>query len=163
MAKSKRKPAPVPVNSPPELRKSMIAVILYIIWLFFKWVFVFSVETCLNPLTWLISMAIRGFVIMELINHSSQIDKLFQYTGSNSILQVLSDLFALLYPLFCLWYFFTSLIMFLGAIRAKFGTRNSNDEVEYSEFKKLADYANNKMRFQSYKDSMDMLTGKGKK
>ena len=53
--------------------------------------------------------------------------------------------------------------MFLGGIRGKFGTRNSDAEGEYSEFKKLADYANNKMRFQSYKDSIDMLSGKDKK
>jgi hypothetical protein len=52
--------------------------------------------------------------------------------------------------------------MFLGALYGQFGHR-SFEAGESSEFKKLADYTNNRMRFQSYKDSLDMLTGKNKK
>jgi hypothetical protein len=49
--------------------------------------------------------------------------------------------------------------MLLGAIYSGFGRISTSDEGKYSEFGKLADYANNKMRFQSYRDSIDMLTG----
>ncbi len=62
--------------------------------------------------------------------------------------------------LFFLWYFLTSLLMLLGTIYSGFGRISTENESKYSEFGKLADYANNKMKFQSYQDSMDILTGK---
>ncbi len=74
-----------------------------------------------------------------------------------------SSVFGLPVALFFLWYILTSTLMFLGAIYGQFGQRSTVNEGKYSEFEKLAGNLNAKMKYQSYSDSLKMLTGKDKK
>jgi hypothetical protein len=156
MAKRKIKTASAPtLTSSPK--KSIVGGILYTIWLLFKWAFVFSSETCVNPLTWAIAMVLRGLIFyFVLFPNLDAIIKYFTLPDGHT------SIFGLPVGLFFIWYFLTSLLMFLGAIYSGFGRISTTNEGRYSEIEKLADFANNKMKFQSYKDSMDMLTGKDK-
>ena len=138
--------------------KSRGGTLFYFIWLLFKWAFVFSSETCINPLTWATSMVLRGLIFYFLLfPYQDKVIKYFTLPDGHT------SIFGIPVGLFFIWYFFTSLLMLLGGIYGKFGQSNSVNENKLSEFEKLADFANNKMKFQSYKDSMDMLTGKDKK
>jgi hypothetical protein len=136
-------------------KKSIVGGILYIIWLLFKWAFVFNSETCINPLTWAIAMVLRGLIFYLVLFPYE--DKIFSYF---TLADGHTSIFFLPVGLFFLWYFFTSFLMFYGALKTGFGRISTTNEGRYSEFEKLADYANNKMKFQSYQDSMDMLTGR---
>jgi hypothetical protein len=62
--------------------------------------------------------------------------------------------------LFVLWYFFTTLLMFLGALYGGFGNSNIDNtpvQTEYSEIQKFLDWRNNKMKFSSYEQSMQLM------
>ncbi len=50
--------------------------------------------------------------------------------------------------------------MFLGALYEGFGTRNFEEEGEYSELNNFKDYLNNKASFMSYSDFLKFLQGK---
>jgi len=157
MAKRKIKTVSVP-TLPSSRKKSIVGGLLYIIWLLFKWALVFSSETCINPLTWAIAMVLRGLIFyFVLFPYEDSILKYFTLPDGHT------SIFALPVGLFFLWYFFTSLLMCLGAIYSGFGRISTVNEGKYSEFEKLADNLNVKMKFQSYNDSLKMLTGRDKK
>jgi len=139
-------------------KNSIIGRILYIIWLLFKWAFVFSSETCINPMTWAIAMVLRGLIFyFILFPYEDAILKYFTLPDGHT------SIYFLPVGMFLIWYIVTSTLMFLGVIYGQFGQRNVVvEEGEFSEFEKLADYANNKMRFQSYRENMEFLRGKDK-
>ena len=157
MAKRKIKTIPAPALPSPS-KKSIVGGILYIVWLLFKWAFVFSSETCINPLTWAIAMILRGIIFyFVLFPYEDAILKYFTLPDGHS------SVFGLPVALFFLWYILTSTLMFLGAIYSGFGQISTEKEGKYPEFEKLAGNLNAKMKYQSYSDSLKMLTGKDKK
>jgi hypothetical protein len=110
-----------------------------------------------------LAMVIRAGIAYEFSLHSEQFFKYFTPSQETTVKSLLFDLgICLPLMIFVLWWGCTSGLMLLGALYGQFGQR-SFEASEYSEFKKLADYTNNMMRFQSYKNNLDMLSGKDKK
>jgi len=155
MATRKRnlKSAPVQIHGAKSTTSFFGSVVKYLFALFYL-AFFFSSETCIYPLRWLIAMTMRGLIFyFILFSYEEAILNYFTLPDGHS------SVLGLPVALFFMWYFITSLLMFMGALYSGFGRVSTENESRYSEFEKLADYANNKMRFQSYKESMDMLTG----
>jgi len=162
MAKRINKSIPVPTTPvTPKMNTwaGIIKILAYVLYLSF-W---FSSEICIRPLAWLMAMVIRAGIAYEFSLHSERFFLYFTPTQETTAKSLLFDLgICLPLMIFVLWWCCTSGLMFLGALYGQFGQRSS-EAGEHSEFKKLADYTNNRMRFQSYRDSLNMLTGKDKK
>ena len=154
--KPKSIPIPVTENSPHLSKQSIGRGLLKIFFFAFYLAFWFSSEICINPLQWLVAMVLR-FCIFYFFMFPYQ-DKIGNYftlpDGHMSI-------FVLPIALFYLWYFFTSFIMFLGAIYGGFGRVTSQDETpaqgDFPEIERFKKWRDNKMRFSSYEESAQLL------
>lgn len=115
----------------------------------------------------------RGAAWCFFVQHMDGIISFFQPTAAwfqeVSVKSALYFLFLTLpFWIFLIWYGFTTFLLFYGGLTSCCGLITnfpSTPDVssDYSEFKSFSGFLQNRMRFQSYKDSLDMLTGKDKK
>ena len=115
----------------------------------------------------------RGTVWYLFVQHTDTIIGFFQPTAAwfqeVSVKSVLYLLFLTLpFWVFLFWYGFTTFLLFYGGLKSCCGLVTNfpttpDVSSDNTEFKSFAGFLQNRMRFQSYKDSLDMLTGKDKK
>jgi hypothetical protein len=90
----------------------------------------------------------------------------FQEVSVKSVLYLL--FLTLPFWVFLFWYGFTTFLLFYGGLKSCCGLVTnfpSTPDVssEYTEFKSFGGFLQNRMRYQSYRDSLNMFTGKDKK
>ena len=170
---AKRKIKTVSAPTLPHANKPMldklISGLLYLLYVL-VW---FDTPIVLSFVPCFLMYVTRGTAWYLFAQHTDAIIGFFQPTAAwfqeVSVKSVLYLLFLTL-PFwgFLFWYGFTTFLLFYGGLKSCCGLVTnfpSTPDVgsDYSEFRKLADYTNNRMRYQSYSDSLKMLTGKDKK
>jgi len=150
---------PVGINKNGSLMLNLLAYILYIS-------FVFDVSIVLYPMTFIFSLAIRVTLLYFYEGSAFQLSiesylwrgvSSETYTGISIWLLFKFFCMTIPYALFLMYYLLTTCLIFVAGIYSGCGTRNMENEGEYSEIKKLGDYLNNKQRFMGYDNFLEYL------
>ena len=142
-----------PVNQEPDF-----AQILRFIFLFILDIFVlFTTRIPLNFFRWLVTMVVRGYIFTILCINQDYFFSHFQMDRNVTIGSFFYDFFFML-PLliFMLWYFFTTLIMFLAPIYSGRGFNGSPSE-DFSEINRFIQWRDNKIKYSSYQDAAQLM------
>lgn len=124
----------------------------------------FSTRIPLNFFRWLITMVTRGYIFYVYgLYYQEKLTAWAKPMDGFSLRAIFHNLFSLGFYLFCLWYFFTTLIILLamfyhrqsGSVSSSISGSGSFDELG-----KFGDYLNNKARFSSYQSFLEFLQGK---
>ena len=167
--KAEAKKSLLPAAAPEENDNFILNILAYI----FRLLFVCDVSICLSPITFILAMSLRfsllhfyeGSCFKEFIEvwlgkgvtdvKTNFTDSLFDGITFGGLVK---SLFLYLpYYLFFLWWYLTSIMLFITGIYSGCGTRNMGSEGEYSELRKFEDYLNNRQRFMGYEDFLDYL------
>lgn len=145
----------IPQTEPiPLINQRKFNLFTYVIQILF-W---FDTVICLRPMQWFLMVAVRGYLIYQFSLHENEFYLSFTPSREETFGGILYDLFVFLpVMLFLLWYFLTTLLLFLTAIYSGFGYRTFDDENEFSEIERFKSWRDNKMRFSSYGESAQLL------
>ena len=132
--------------------------VIFIFRLVYDLFIAFKAETCLQPSKWLVAMLVRGATFTLFCLHQDQFFTCFQMDRGETMGALCYDLFLILpLCLFLLWYFFTTLLMFLGVLYFKPASNNNRVKPSYPEIQRLLEWRENKMRFVTYQDATQLM------
>jgi len=113
----------------------------------------FKAETCTNPRKWIITMVVRG-IILYLIPVQAIIDK-FPMDRNETLSAVLYDfLVPVPIALFLLWYYGTSILMFLAVVYYR---KPSPNESEFAEIDKFLSWRETRMKNMPYSEAQQLM------
>jgi len=141
--KTTSKPKPVSEN-----KINLDYIILFIL----DVLVIFSARIPLNLFRWITTMAVRGYIfyIYGVYYHNKLLDYLTLPDGHTSI-------WGLPVILFMLWYFFTTLLMFLAPFYHSPGSDSFLENETFDEIENFKQWRDNKMRFTDYKESTQLM------
>jgi hypothetical protein len=164
MAKRIKKPGII--SSQSESVNGDTSILDYVILFILDVVFLFSHRIPMNFWRWLITMGVRFYIFSWYSNYHFILLKYFAPAPGFSLGEIIHNVLGIGYVLFCLWYFFTTLILFLAAFSYRFGYGNSNsDEVgeSFGEINNFKGYIDTQLKSRGYSEGMDWLRGRNEK
>lgn len=119
---------------------------------------IFSVRIPMNFFRWLVMIAFRAYAMYTYAYyyHEAVMNYITPSPGF-SFGEVLHNLFSIGVCIFILWYFITTLMMFLAVL---YKNNSGVDYQESSQFSKTFGYIENKLSFMGYEEGLDWLRGK---
>ena len=149
-------------EQPKQLNHSMSDILSYIFLFILDAVILFSTRIPLHFFRWIVIMVVRGYIFFFLGANLDRIIARFPMETAETFHAFCYDFFIVVpIIIFLLWYFFTTLTMFLAPFYASnsFGytTRPVSNSNDYSQINRFLNWRDNKMKFSSYKENTELM------
>jgi hypothetical protein len=118
----------------------------------------FSYRIPMNFWRWLTTMVVRGYIFYIYSFYHEDLLKFIAPSPNFGFFDIIHNIIGIGICLFCLWYFFTTLMLFMVAFTYKFGyATNSYYGESFDEIERFKDWRDNKMKFSSYQEATQLM------